>query len=558
MPYGGKDEEQKKRSKNVYDYIIRPAVEELGFEVIREDEAATPGNISSNIVKNLSKADIVIADLTNGNGNVFYELGIRHTMFKKHTILMIEEAADIKFDLSAYQVIQYRLDFNALDKAKKDIQKGIRLREKDDLASDNLVHDVFPTLPINLMDYINNSMEGFDYSERIGNLTQENTALREDLEREKKRKEELQKQLDEAGLSRTDTAWELEDVFQKAENAMQFSGEQAVLKLQQLAQGNDFDKQKFLEYLKKVLQVGEINITDHISISQICHEKGLLPFRRLVLERAHDYAPMNDSVITRLIDCYTDSAVTYPKALALINEWIGIQMKDGKLSIMPEKCSLVSANQLSALFDSYFALNKYEEIIHLVENHLKKHGCVHFAIMQRNLARAYQMVGNREKAHIAFDELFKTSEGYKDPLSHRIYGAFLDSIGKADLEYEQDEIAIALEPNNYISYLSIAGDIFDDQYIRCDDLKIQKVDRQSAKKAAIPFIFRALEIGGDAAWVEVQRMLLRNHCDDALVELHKQLGNETFPLFDEYNDVPLLYCTNQLPQIVEQKIDSYQ
>lgn len=556
MPYGGDDPEQKMRFNNVYNFIIRPAAEALGFKVIREDESANPGNITTNIVRNLSEADIVIADITNGNGNVFYELGIRHTMFKNHTILIIDETSEIKFDLAAYRAIKYRLDFNTVNAAISDIKKGIQLREKNDSSSDNLVHDVFTALPISLLDYLNNSEQG--NADRINSLVQDNVTLRAELEEKEKALQDLHKQLDGAGLTRSESDWKLEDAFQKAEKAMQFSGEQAVLKLQELSQGRAFNQQEFFEYLKNVLQIGEIDIIDYVRISQMCDGKGLLPLRRLVLECAHDKAPFNDKVVPRLVDCYTDSAATYPKALALINEWIGIQLKDGQLSIKPEKCRLVSNTQLGSLFDTYLSLNKYEEIICLIENNFKKYGCLHYVILQRNLARAYHLVGHLDKAQRAFDELFKTVEGYSDPSSHQMYGHFLSAIGKHDLEYEQDEIAIALEPNECRAYFSIAADIFNYQLIRNEENKIVKVDRQTAKYAAIPFIFKALEVGGELAFVETQRMLLQNRCEEDWEILQKQIEEQSFPSYEGYKDYPLNYCIKQLPIIVKQTIDNYQ
>ena len=46
-------------------------------------------------------SDIVIADLSEGNANVFYELGIRHALHKCSTILIIQEGYDIPLILSS-------------------------------------------------------------------------------------------------------------------------------------------------------------------------------------------------------------------------------------------------------------------------------------------------------------------------------------------------------------------------------------------------------------------------------------------------------------------------
>jgi hypothetical protein len=46
------------------------------------------GNIRSDMFALILEADIVICDITVHNANVFYELGIRHALRKKHTVLI--------------------------------------------------------------------------------------------------------------------------------------------------------------------------------------------------------------------------------------------------------------------------------------------------------------------------------------------------------------------------------------------------------------------------------------------------------------------------------------
>src|SRR4029077_4166673 len=62
------------------DEIIQPVFAEhfKDFEVIRSDKIAQPGMIDSEVINHLLDADLVIADLTFQNPNVFYEMGIRH------------------------------------------------------------------------------------------------------------------------------------------------------------------------------------------------------------------------------------------------------------------------------------------------------------------------------------------------------------------------------------------------------------------------------------------------------------------------------------------------
>src|SRR5215207_2752710 len=89
MPYGGKDEQRRKHYLGVYQGIIQPAATEVGLEPKRSDIAGQPGNITRDIVEDLATAEVVIADLSEGNPNVLFELGIRHVLRKSGTIHIV-------------------------------------------------------------------------------------------------------------------------------------------------------------------------------------------------------------------------------------------------------------------------------------------------------------------------------------------------------------------------------------------------------------------------------------------------------------------------------------
>ena len=107
MPFGGASQALKRKFDGVYKGIIVPAVQEAGYEAVREDIAETPGSIPKSIVKKLEDSDMVIADLTGMNPNVFYELGIRHVLSKCGTVLIINKGETIPFDNESLRVIQY-------------------------------------------------------------------------------------------------------------------------------------------------------------------------------------------------------------------------------------------------------------------------------------------------------------------------------------------------------------------------------------------------------------------------------------------------------------------
>jgi len=75
-PLGKEGEDTRKRSDKIMKHIIKPIATELGYYVQRADKMF--GNIiMEDIITMLHKADVVIADLTDMNPNVFYELGLR-------------------------------------------------------------------------------------------------------------------------------------------------------------------------------------------------------------------------------------------------------------------------------------------------------------------------------------------------------------------------------------------------------------------------------------------------------------------------------------------------
>jgi len=109
-PLSKKGSKTRKRSDDIMKGIIKPVADELGYSVQRADEM-TGSVIMDDIITMLHNADIVIADLTDMNPNVFYELGIRDA-FKGKCINIICEDDNplIPFDISHYRAYYYSLE----------------------------------------------------------------------------------------------------------------------------------------------------------------------------------------------------------------------------------------------------------------------------------------------------------------------------------------------------------------------------------------------------------------------------------------------------------------
>jgi hypothetical protein len=121
-PIGSEGSETRQKSDDVLKYIIKPALEEIGYHVERADESSDSGSISKSIIQNILTNDLVIADLTGHNPNVFYELAIRHATGKPF-IQIIEKGEKIPFDVFDIRTISYELNLNGVEGAKISIKQ---------------------------------------------------------------------------------------------------------------------------------------------------------------------------------------------------------------------------------------------------------------------------------------------------------------------------------------------------------------------------------------------------------------------------------------------------
>lgn len=90
-----------------YQALIKPVVESKNMVCVRADEIKHSGSIDLQMYQQLLSADIVIADLSTSNVNAFYELGIRHALKPKTTIIISEELLGYPFDVNHIAISRY-------------------------------------------------------------------------------------------------------------------------------------------------------------------------------------------------------------------------------------------------------------------------------------------------------------------------------------------------------------------------------------------------------------------------------------------------------------------
>lgn len=103
------------KRKELLEKMVKPRIEdEFNLNVLKSgDIQGANQNIMENIWTYINQASVIIADMSDGNPNVFYELGICHTLGKPVVLLCDEESKEkdyngkLPFDLSGLQVIFY-------------------------------------------------------------------------------------------------------------------------------------------------------------------------------------------------------------------------------------------------------------------------------------------------------------------------------------------------------------------------------------------------------------------------------------------------------------------
>lgn len=128
-PVGETDSEIRKRSDQVLKHIIEPVTHECGYKPLRADQISEPGYITPQIIEYIFESPLVIADLTGGNPNVFYELAVRHVA-KKPFVQIINKGEKIPFDIAQMRTIQIDVhNLDSVEEGKKEIIKQIRAIE---------------------------------------------------------------------------------------------------------------------------------------------------------------------------------------------------------------------------------------------------------------------------------------------------------------------------------------------------------------------------------------------------------------------------------------------
>ena len=176
----------------VYTDLIVPAL--AGYDVARADTRLDERSIMEKIITGIRDADLLVADLTNTNANVMYELGIAHSLGKP-TIMMAQSAGSLPFDIRSYPVHEYRSDLADREAIVVHLQQLAASYRAGLIAFSNPVTDfgtantvslpIFQAVPTySPDDFANDVVDGLAYMQSfdglLGGLAEKHTACLND------------------------------------------------------------------------------------------------------------------------------------------------------------------------------------------------------------------------------------------------------------------------------------------------------------------------------------------------------------------------------------------
>ncbi len=142
----------------IFKYAIKAAAESEGYYCERMDQVAGAINLVTEMIRKIYESHIVVADLTNKSANVFYELGIAHSVpGPNKTIMIVEENEDIPFDIGSFQVLKYTRSYEGIQNLRSGIVERIQFIEKDPSSTNPVQeyrtkHNVKPQLSLHRRD----------------------------------------------------------------------------------------------------------------------------------------------------------------------------------------------------------------------------------------------------------------------------------------------------------------------------------------------------------------------------------------------------------------------
>jgi tetratricopeptide (TPR) repeat protein len=131
----------------LWEAALRPAIDKAGYEPVRANEDIG-ALIITEMIERLAISDLVLADVSIPNGNVYYEVGIRHAAQKNGCILTAATWSKPLFDIDQMRQIRYPLPVESIsDETAAEIIEIVRTAVPVMAAGESPFYQVFPKFP---------------------------------------------------------------------------------------------------------------------------------------------------------------------------------------------------------------------------------------------------------------------------------------------------------------------------------------------------------------------------------------------------------------------------
>ena len=127
--------------ERVHEQLIGPALRQAGLEGGTTGLVVEAGNIRDDVIHELLASDLVVADVSIHNANVFYELGVRHAVRHRATVLVRARVDEVPFDLRGERYLSYDPD------TPRDALPRLVQVLRETLANERVDSPVFAYLP---------------------------------------------------------------------------------------------------------------------------------------------------------------------------------------------------------------------------------------------------------------------------------------------------------------------------------------------------------------------------------------------------------------------------
>lgn len=438
MPIRSPGTPEHEHFKTIRDTIITPPLVALGYAVTRADDINYGGAITSDVVNQIAQSDLVVADLTDLNANVFYELGIRHALRKFGTVMLVDESrTEIPFDLANYRVIKYEPTLRGAEHVREKIQEFARTSGDDPHRPDNPVHTFLPALPLDLLEHSTGTAEG--------RLRSEIDLLRKELAAYRSSYGELRQdallrlhELLEVESSRARDGISRDDLMARARSAVQ-----------------QRNSKEFLDALRLIFNEGiRPTAAEYVELGHWADELGFSDLSSTINLRAQEQYPEDPVVERLLLQSFAHSSDPRSRRRARdgYQRILGIETADGRVHI-PDSLDRINREILGVMLDSYHRDGMHEEALEVTTHYALRYP--EDDIILRNHARALDRTGADREALIFYRAALVLSSPDSDTNANWL-GATLARYERYADAVEVFAAACMLDPDDGENFLDVA------------------------------------------------------------------------------------------------------